>query len=332
MAGLSMAELSAKSGMVTKQAISKYEKGLMKPDSQVIIAFAKALNIKIDYFFRVSEIKVSNIEYRKRSKLTQKNQNIINQKIVFLLEKHFEIEQLLNIKNKFENPLNTNNVACLENLEDITQELRQLWALGEIPINHLTEVLVNKGIKIFEMDVDKKFDGLSTFVSGVPIIAFQSNMDLVRKRFTIAHELGHILLCFSDDISEKQKEKLCNSFAGALLLPKNVIFQEIGNKRTKIAMWELKRLKGIYGLSIQAIMARAFHLGIISENTYKYFKMFFNKNGWKKNEPGDYNGIEKNNHFEKLVFYALLENIITLSKASELLDISISDLKSKIEK
>ncbi|MDE6560107.1 MAG: helix-turn-helix transcriptional regulator, partial [Muribaculaceae bacterium] len=53
MRGLSLEKLSQSlSSSVTRQAINKYEKGLMKPDSRVLIALAGALGVKIDYFYR----------------------------------------------------------------------------------------------------------------------------------------------------------------------------------------------------------------------------------------------------------------------------------------
>ena len=52
-AKLSMEKLSEKmNGIVTKQAISKYEKAKMMPNSTILIAMAEALNVDLDYFFR----------------------------------------------------------------------------------------------------------------------------------------------------------------------------------------------------------------------------------------------------------------------------------------
>ena len=60
MAGLSMEDLTRKAeGIVTKQAISKYEKGIMKPSSDVLIRLALALGVKPGYFYRQSKIELS---------------------------------------------------------------------------------------------------------------------------------------------------------------------------------------------------------------------------------------------------------------------------------
>lgn len=67
MAGYSLRELSeALNGIISHTAISKYEKGVLMPDSQVLILLAKALNVKTDYFLRSQTVEISNLEFRKK--------------------------------------------------------------------------------------------------------------------------------------------------------------------------------------------------------------------------------------------------------------------------
>lgn len=181
------------------------------------------------------------------------------------------------------------------------------------PVPHLIELLEDKGYKVFEVEDFEYFDGLSGLVSGmgIPVIAVYKSSDLVRKRFTVAHELAHLLLDFSE-VEEKTTEKLCHGFAGALLLPEKILRDELGNQRHKITEWELKKLKGICGISMQAIMARASKLEIISANTYKSFCIYSSKKGWRKNEPGQYEGKEVANRFKQLVYHAAAEEVISL--------------------
>ena len=109
-----------------------------------------------------------------------------------------------------------------------------------------------------------------------------------------------------------------------------MIISELGGKRrSKITVWELVKLKEMYGVSIQAIMMRAHLLGIVSEATYKKFWAMVNAKGWKKQEPGDYSGIERANRFEQLVHRAAAEEVITLSKAAELLNMPLSAFRAK---
>ncbi len=53
MAGMSLQNLSdLLQNIVTKQALSKYEQGLMKPSNEIIIALSNVLNVKPDYFIK----------------------------------------------------------------------------------------------------------------------------------------------------------------------------------------------------------------------------------------------------------------------------------------
>jgi Zn-dependent peptidase ImmA (M78 family) len=114
-------------------------------------------------------------------------------------------------------------------------------------------------------------------------------------------------------------------------VPEKVIKTELGEKRSKIALWELKKIKGIYGISIQAIMVRARHLEIVSEYTYRNFCITVSKQGWKTDEPGEYSGKEHANRFDQLVYRAAAEEIITFSRAAELLNMSLSKFRRALQ-
>jgi Zn-dependent peptidase ImmA (M78 family)/transcriptional regulator with XRE-family HTH domain len=331
MAGFSMDRLAQETGgIITKQAISKYENNKMKPNSQVLNALSKALGVKAEYFFRDSKVSFSGLEFRKRSRLAKKTEDRIKQKTLDFLERYVEVEEVLNQNAKYKNPLSGLKIKNRDDIEQAAKKLRKKWHLGDAPISNLMELLEDKGIRIYEVDVDDEFDGLSAFVGNIPVIAVRAQNDLVRKRFTIAHELGHIMLDFSAD-RDHSPEKLCHSFAGALLLPENIIFAELGRQRSKVTLWELKKLKGIYGISIQAIMARAHNLSIISNYSYREFCIILNKRGWKKEEPGTYEGKERPNRFKQLVYHAVAEEIISFSRGAELLNMVLPEFRRRVQ-
>jgi Zn-dependent peptidase ImmA (M78 family) len=114
-------------------------------------------------------------------------------------------------------------------------------------------------------------------------------------------------------------------------LPEKVIREEFGGERKKLTEWELKKLKGIYGISMQAIMARARVLGLVSENTYRMFQIYVSKNGWRKDEPGKYSGMEKANRFKQLVLQASAEQIVSYSKGAELLNMTLAEFDREVQ-
>jgi transcriptional regulator with XRE-family HTH domain len=98
LAGLSLRELStALDGLISHTAISKYEKGEMMPDSKVLIALSKTLDVKTDYFLRPQTVEISQIAFRKKSSLTVKKTNSIKENIKDNIERYIELERLLDL-------------------------------------------------------------------------------------------------------------------------------------------------------------------------------------------------------------------------------------------
>ncbi len=328
MAGLSMEDLVNKSeGVVSKQAISKYEKGIMKPSSDVLIRLATALGVKPEYFYHHSKIELSRIQFRKRSKLPAKIIESLKQRTIDFLERYIELENILGVHEKFINPLTDISIKSLKDVENASLRLRKKWDLGLAPITNLLELFEENSIKVYEVQNIKDFDGLTASVGDLHAIVINRDLPPDRIRFTAAHELAHILCEFPKN---SQKENLCHVFAGAFLLPKVILEKKLIKKRERITLWELGEIKQSYGISIQAVIKRAHMLGIISDFYYRNFLIMLNQKGWKKKEPFEYKGKEEAIRFRQLLHYAVSEEIITLSRGAELANISLSDFKENV--
>ena len=78
MAGLSLQALADKLGnVITKQSLNKYEQGIMKPDSSILIALANILNVSVDFFFYepLENLTLDNVRFRKFSTKIHKTQS-----------------------------------------------------------------------------------------------------------------------------------------------------------------------------------------------------------------------------------------------------------------
>jgi len=328
MAGLSMEDLIRKAeGIVTKQAISKYEKGIMKPSSDVLIRLALALGVKPEYFYRQSKIELSGMQFRKKSQLPVKIIESLKQRTIDFLERYIELENILGVHEKFINPLSDLSIESLKEVENASLKLRKKWELGLAPITNLLELLEENNIKVYEVKNIKDLDGLTASVGDINAIVINRDLPIDRIRFTAAHELAHILCEFQRG---SQKEKLCHSFAGAFLLPKVILERELMKKREQITLWELEEIKQLYGISMQAIVKRAHMLGIVSDFYYRNFQAMLNQKEWKKVEPVEYEGKEKAIRFKQLLHYAVSEEIITLSRGAELANMSLSDFEENV--
>ena len=106
MSGLSLQDLADKLGNdVTKQSLSKYENGKMKPDAKGLLALANALNISVDYLYSIPavNVKLENIEYRRKfTKRSSTDDAIVIERAVDVFERYFELEDLLQLNEKHE--------------------------------------------------------------------------------------------------------------------------------------------------------------------------------------------------------------------------------------
>ncbi len=181
--------------------------------------------------------------------------------------------------------------------------------------------MVAKGIKIGLIDGEDGFDGCTFRSNGAPVIVVRKDIPGDRQRFSIAHELGHILL----DVNEELEEKAAHRFAGAFLFPQSMAFMELGEHRTQISLSELDLLKNKYGISMQAILHRAKDLNIIHANYYRIFCKYFSQMGYRKQEPGEPLASEQPVRMQQLLLRLIAEDIITQSKAEELNDEPIKE-------
>lgn len=333
MKGLSMDELvSAMGNTITKMTISKYEKCQLSPNSTIIISLAKALNQTVDYFFRPYSLKIDTIKFRKtKSNLAVKQENAIKEQISDLIERYINIEEICNASVGFKSSL-TNKITGEEQVKQAAEALRNEWSIGNDGIVNVIDLLEDHGIKVMEIEALSSFDGLSSMVNGIyPVVILNKTYSSERKRFTALHELGHLVLNFEDDISEKDEEHFCNLFANEMLISESVFKAIIGEHRHDISYQELKAIQLKFGISCDALMYKAKSCGIISEQRYKTYCITKNKNAYVKSliEKSMY-PQEESLRFNSLVYKALSNELITVSKAASLLHQDVEKVREDL--
>jgi len=316
MKGLSQRALAEEAG-VSAMAISKYERDLDTPSSGVLIRLARALGVKVEFFLRPVSVSLSAPAYRRRTSLRIKDQNVILGQAQEWLERYLDVESLFGEPPGFTLPDIDRSIATLDDVERVVLDLRRAWELGLGPIKNLVEVLEAKGIKVGIIEGPDEFDALTVWANDhTPVIVVKRSLPGDRQRFNLAHELGHMVLEPAEGVDD---EKAAYRFAGAFLVPAPMARFELGHRRRTLHLHELHLLKHKYGLSMQAWVYRAKDLESISEAAATRMFREFRREGWHRVEPGDPIPSEAPERMKRLVLRALAEDVISQSRAAELL-------------
>lgn len=339
MAGMSLQDLETKlDKVVSRQALHKYEQGKMKPDSQVLIALSNALNVPVDYFYSIPTVHVElkNISYRKySSKISKTEQLSVEEKAKENCERYLELEHLIDPKAYEEYFVYDKIIENAEDAEAAARKLRESWKLGYDPIPDVVEMLEDKGYKVIELEAPEGFDGMKADVDGKKIIVLKKSEkqgeDVVRKRFTALHELAHHALKFSENLSDKEEENLCHTFACAVLYPADMAKKELSKDRFHFYQNELVLIKERWGISFPAVFSRALRLGIITSFNYKRFNVGYRERKLHLNEPGRYMSKERPVRLERLIYLGLSKEIISVNEAAFFAGKTVGEFRKQLQ-
>lgn len=317
--GISLRKFGELVGL-SQTAIAKYEQNILIPDGEKLIKFAHALDCKvIDLLKDNSNKKVLNLNFRKRKSLTGKRLELLKQIINDKVYNYLDVLQLNAIDSV---KIKKYKVSSLSDAEQAAIKFRKDNQINELfPLTNLCDIIENLGIAIVIINNDNDlfdgFDGVSEVVNGFPFICMSSDINYYRQRFTLAHELGHLILQIDDSLDD---EKICNEFASALLLPRKALLQECGSKRIAITDREYKIIQDEYKVSIKAIIYSLNKYGIVSDNYAKLAYINFNKYYKYEEDNNSSENTELPRKYEQLVLRLESQNIITQSRYNELME------------
>ena len=329
--GLSLRALSTDmGGIVSAQAIGKYERGEMVPSSAVAIALAEALEVPLSHLLSPSKVSLESVEFRKLASARARDRAAVEGEVLDHVDRYLQVEEVLGIDaTEGEAPEGAPyRINTVEDTEWAAAWIRLAWNLGGGPIPDITALLEERGIKVFKFSLPGSVDGLSSRVrrsggADVPVVVCSTTKSLERQRFTIAHELGHLVLSISSDVPG---EKACNRFAGAFLAPEKELVREVGRRRLNFGFAELVEIKLMFGISAASLVVRMRELGIIAQSTYQDIFSGIGSN-WRTDEPCPLEREESPTRFRRLCLRALAENEISESKAAELLRLRVSEIE-----
>lgn len=337
--GLSLRELEAKiDKSVSAQAISKYERDEMMPGSDVLAALARALAMPESYLLGQNDLTLESVEFRKNMITSKKDEAAIKASVLGAVERYLEIEDFVGVASASWSPPQglPYRVEEFAEAEAAAMRLRAAWNLGSDPIPDLTEFLEERGIKVIPIKLGERVSGLMCVArrskgADVPVIIVNQDDTGERQRFTVAHELAHLVLETRDG---PKAEKLAHRLASAFLMPAEILWREVGKHRESISIGELLELKALFKTSIQAITYRLKDLQIIGEPLLKSLFEEYVRRGWRNPPYAEPGAIppEKPERFTRLCYRAVSEGAISEAKGAELLGVSVRELGQRLDK
>ncbi len=336
-AQLSMDELCRRTnGAVSRQAIFKYENREMLPDSTRLLKISDALGQDVDFFFRplTFNVDTENISFRKTC-IKGKKLNTLKVTIQDAVERYLEIDDILGSEKIKFKPITPpkEKLSTVQDMEECARKVRNEWGISiKHPIFNTQLLLMQYGIDVIACEGVDKFDGVSLIAYDKPIIVLNSIVNQAeRRRFTTMHELGHLLFnnYMAEELDIKQREKMCHTFASEMLLPTQVVTDLFQGTRN-VSLKELYCVQSIYGISVEAIMYRLRDMNIMTDKRYRSFCVIKSKPSVKKEINLSRYTEELIQAFDVKVYRALVQNLITESKASSLLKLPLAEVRNKV--
>ena len=318
--GFSLDEVTRRmDDLITKQALSKYETGVSQPRPRTLVRLAEALEVAPQLLQEPSPFVIT-FAFRHSGPSRSSARKKMENRLHLALEQRMRLQEALHPGLQAELPIEAFRVETLEEVESAAVAVRDRMRLGLDAISSVVETLEAHHVHVFLWDFPDGFDGLSAVVRdtdgrniGAGIVLRASGCG-ERHRFTASHEAGHLFLKIGSALNS---EKVCNRFAGALLLPADTLREEVGTSRTRILLPELLLLKSRFGISLQALLMRLRETGIVSRDYARQWFETVEQQGWKMAEPEPL-PMEQPRRFMQNVQRAEAEKIITSREAAEL--------------
>lgn len=317
MLGLSQGDLAAELG-ISQGTLSKIEQGLKEVSGDQVSALATALKCGTSFFYQAEREYGPPLSahplFRKKAAVGVK---VLDRVIAELNVRLAHIRQFLqSVDFEPELPLPQYSPDDFDGgASEIARNVRRAWYMPRGPVRSLTEFAERAGCLIVHCDLSEaQIDGVSYQLPGLPPVVFlNSDRPADRQRFTLAHEIGHLVM---HRFPEPNMEQQANDFASELLMPADDIRSELRG----LSLERAAQLKPYWRVSMAALIVRAESLGAIDgQQALRLWKQMSAKL-YRTREPAQLD-------FEKepvSLFPALLKNLV------DNLEYSPSDLESAL--
>lgn len=267
----------------SQSKLSKAEKDQQTLTEDNLKELAKVYDYPVAFFYKgIDTTPAGHMYFRRRVTTSTKivDSIVANAKIYKMV-----IDELMKPVDVPEFDLNSFSTE-IYTPEDIAHKVRYMLRIYNGPVYDLTGLLENHGLIIskldFGIDMDK-FDGLSSITeAGHKVIFLNSQMPNDRLRFSLAHELGHMVMHL-DSLPKHFEtiEEEANRFASEFLMPTKEIQSSLNN----LDFEKLGDLKRYWHVSMRSLVRRAKNLNTITDQQYRNLQIDFSRKGYTRKEP-----------------------------------------------
>lgn len=283
--GLTQVDLARHAGL-SQAELSRFENGAREPSAEQLERLADVLAYPASFFRRKGErygIGSKGVFHRKRKSLSAKELDQLNAKIDLLRIMVSELMRSVEIEREHSFPSHDPE-DFNDDIEQIAALVRAQWKLPRGPIKDLVGVIENAGGIVHFTDFGTpKLDAISQWIpSTPPVFLVNSEKPGDRVRFTLCHELGHVILHDQTMRELNEMEEQADKFASAFLMPEQDILPDFDQRLT---LPRLAQLKSKWRVSMAALAKRAYDLEQITERQYRSIFEDLSKSGYRMREP-----------------------------------------------
>jgi Zn-dependent peptidase ImmA (M78 family) len=268
----------------TAAAVSQYELGQSRPSGETLDRCADALGLPVSFFTTGRphlRLDTASAHFRSLRSTTAHQRQQALAHVELLWELIDQLDQVVELP-----PVDLGLPLGIRPGEPgaAADMLRKAWQVPAGPVVHLVRSLEARGIVLTQLPgVDAEtIDAFSAALHGRPMIVLSRKGNPMRQRFSVAHELGHLLLHPEPAPGSRVHEREANTFAAELLMPAAEIRDRLP---TPVDITALKETADGYGVSVTALAYRGKDLGVYSESTLRRVMTTLTRLGWRTDEP-----------------------------------------------
>lgn len=278
--GLTALALARDIGVV-RQTVGAWEAGTQEPGPESLQMLAEALGFPVAFFHAddIDGVPLGAVSFRAMSKMTASTRDVALAagRIALLINEWIEA--------RFQLPRPDVPTLGLQSPAHAADMVRSRWGLGEAPVGNMLHLLESKGIRVFSLPHEcRSVDAYSLRWMDTPVIVLAPGKSAERRRFDLAHELGHLVLHSEREMFQGPRaEEEANSFAAAFLMPRRALLaRPLRNASLDMILRERSRWK----VAAMALTYRLKELGFLSDWEYRNHCVALSRHGFRRAEPG----------------------------------------------